>query len=146
MPEINRVPETARFLRTLRVATASAIARHDLVQGARSHPATTRFLALAAKGRDDWRFPADGLLSGDGLVRASLVDEPGGSRALVLQALGAAGLMRYADLAIVLRLRSGQKFAGAFNRDGAFRLALNDNALGEVDLAGFEIGPEEDAR
>ena len=139
----NRNPsETTRFLRTLRVATATAIARHDLLQGVRDRPAATKFLALAAKGRDDWRFPAEGLLSGDGLVLASLVDEPAGSSALVLQALGAAGLMRYADLPIVLTLRSGQKFAGAFNRDGAFRLELGDKALGEVDLAGFEIEPE----
>jgi hypothetical protein len=142
MAENRNAPETARFLRTLRVATATAIARHDLLQGVRDRPAATKFLALAARGRDDWRFPAEGLLSGDGLVLASLVDDPAGSRALVLQALGATGLMRYADLAIVLTLRSGQKFAGAFNRDGAFRLALSDEALGEADLAGFEIEPE----
>lgn len=142
MPENHYASETARFLRTLRVATATSIARHALLEGVRDRPAGTKFLALAAKGRDDWRFPAEGLLSDDGLVLASLVDDAAGSRALVLQALGAAGLMRYADLAIVLTLRSGQKFPGVFNRDGAFRLALSDKAIGELDLAGFEIEPE----
>ena len=142
MPENHNASETARFLRTLRVATATSIARHALLEGVRDRPAGTKFLALAAKGRDDWRFPAEGLLSDDGLVLASLVDDAAGyTRACAAGARRSRpdALRRFSDRTDVALWA---KIPGVFNRDGAFRLALSDKAINEVDLAGFEIEPE----
>jgi hypothetical protein len=136
MTDITISPEAARFLRTLRVATATTLAAADLVGASRSR-STTSFLALAAKGVDDWRFPTDGLLSADGLVRATLVKEPD-AQTLVLQALGAAGLTRYAGVSAQVNLTSGVELAGAFDRDGALRLPLQAE-IAETDLAGFDI-------
>ena len=49
--------EAARFLRTLRVTTQTAIALSDLDRaGERARPVST-FAALAAKGAEEWRFP-----------------------------------------------------------------------------------------
>lgn len=130
-------PDTVRFLRTLQIATASTLAAADLAGATRARAATT-FLALAAKGRDDWRFPASGLTSADSLVRATLVDE-GNGKTLILQALGAAGLVRYAGANVALTLASGIELAGRFNRDGALALPLGDAGVAEIDLAGFDI-------
>ena len=67
--------DAARFLRTLRVTTQTAIALSDLDRaGERMRPVSI-FTALAAKGIDEWRFPAAGILSGDGLVLARLEHE-----------------------------------------------------------------------
>jgi hypothetical protein len=136
MTEITLNPEAARFLRTLRVATATTLAAADLAGALRSR-STTSFLALAAKGVEDWRFPVDGLFSADGLVRATLVKETN-AQTLVLQALGAAGLTRYAGVSAQVTLSSGVELAGAFDRDGALRLPLQAE-IAEADLAGFEI-------
>jgi len=133
-------PEAARFLRTLRVATATALASYDAAHAAAPRRAT-QFLALAAKGRGAWSFPSEGLLSADGLLRAQLRADG----TLVLQALGAAGLTRYAARALVLKLASGRRVAVAFDADGALRLPLAANELDESDLAGFDIEAADDA-
>jgi len=131
--------ETARFLRTLRVATQSAIVCHDLSHGGRKLRSAATFLALAAKGSGDWKFPAEGLVSADGLVLASLVETDESERSLVFQAQGAAGLASYMNLPVRLRLNSGREIAGAFDRDGRFVLELNASELDESDLVGFAI-------
>jgi hypothetical protein len=132
-------PQTARFLRTLRVATQSAIVRHDLVHGGREWRSGATFLALAAKGPGEWRFPAEGLLSADGLVLATLLRDGENETALVLQAQGAAGLSQYMNLAVRLVLNSGREIAGVFDRDGRFEARLGSVEIDENDLVGFTI-------
>ena len=139
MPNDTSNTDAARFLRTLRVATQSAIVRHDLLRGGRERSSAATFLALAAKGAGDWRFPAEGLLSADGLVLATLVQTGAGERNLVLQAQGAAGLASYINLAVRLRLNSGREIAGAFDRDGRLDLKLDSPEIGDDDLVGFSI-------
>ena len=129
--------DSARFLRTLRVATQTALAHDEMTRG-RARSATT-FLALAAKGTDDWRFPVTGLMSADGLVLAELAHGDDGSRSLTLQAQGATGLSLYAGRAIRLNLPNSLVLDGAFNRDGKSRFTVNVGALSESDLAAFEI-------
>lgn len=87
--------QTARLLRTLRVATQTALAEYALGGRAAARSRVT-FMALAAKGPGDWRFPAAGLLSADGLVLAKLVSEADGA-ILELQAQGVVGLSLYAN-------------------------------------------------
>ena len=136
--------DSARFLRTLRVATQTALAYEEMTRGrARS---TTSFLALAAKGVEDWRVPASGLMSADGLVLAELGLGDDGARILTLQAQGAAGLSLYASRAVRLVLANGQAIEGTFNRDGQSRLAVGADDLSEADLAAFEIEFADDAR
>ena len=144
MAELTLSPDAQRFLRTLRIAAASAVAGHDFSHAAPKRTATS-FIALAAKGRDDWRFPTDGLLSADGLLRATLVDDAAGARALTLQALGAVGLTRYAGLSIMLKLATGRRVAVKLDADGGLRLALAASELSETDLAGFDIETTDDA-
>ncbi len=136
-------PDASRFLRTLRVATATALAGANLAGDARARAATT-FLALAAKGREDWRFPAEGLTSADGLVRASL-DFTARGHALVLQALGAAGLTRYAEARVRVKLGDGRSLEGTFDHDGRLNLPLDVARASESDLAGFDIEFADDA-
>ena len=136
--------DSARFLRTLRVATQTALA-HDHMTRGRTRSATS-FLALAAKGVDDWRFPASGLMSGDGLVLAELGLGADGARTLTLQAQGAAGLSLYASHAVRLVLANGRVIEGAFNRDGQTRLPVGADDVSESDLAAFEIEFADDAR
>lgn len=144
MTELSLSPDAQRFLRTLRIAAASAVAGYDFSHAAPKRT-TTSFLALAAKGRDDWRFPAGGLLSTDGLLRAALVEDAAGARSLALQALGAAGLTRYAGLSVVLKLATGRRIAAKLDADGGLRLPLAQNELNEIDLAGFDIEMADDA-
>ena len=125
--------QAARFLRTLRVATGVAVAREDM---RRSRPAlapTASFQALAAK-TGAWRFPDEGLMSGDGLLLARRV----GADALVLQAQGAAGVATYAGRSA--RVSAGATSVGeaAFDRFGALTLALAD-AFDDVELATLEV-------
>jgi hypothetical protein len=131
-------PEIARFLRTLRVATQSAIVRHDLLQGGRERRSAATFLALAAKGSGDWRFPVEGLLSADGLVLAKLVHAEKDC-SLVLQAQGAAGLSQFMNLPVRLHLNSGHELAGAFDRDGRLALSFDRTGIEESELVGFTI-------
>jgi hypothetical protein len=123
--------QAARFLRLLRVATGVAIAADDLRKGARAAPAT--FLALAAK-TGAWRFPEEGLVSGDGLLSLKLT--PG---ALLLQAQGAAGLSVYAGRTAQVRI--GERWSGecVFDRFGAARAAFAEGDFDEADLAGVEV-------
>ena len=86
--------EAARFLRTLRVTTQTALALDDVERArGRARPVSS-FAALAAKGTGEWRFPAAGLLSADGLVLAHLSHEGDETKVLALQAQGVAGLAR----------------------------------------------------
>ena len=61
--------EAARFLRTLRVTTQTALAQYDLQKGRAAGRPVVTFQALAAKGAGEWRFPGAGLMSADGLRR-----------------------------------------------------------------------------
>jgi len=131
--------EAARFLRTLRVATQTALAHDDLIRGrGLVRPATT-FAALAAKGPGEWKFPAAGLASGDGLVVAHLMHEDAGAKVLALQAQGSAGLLVYALRSVRVRLGDGLEIEGAFDRDGRLHVVLDDAALRAADLSAIEI-------
>ena len=132
-----------RFLRTLRVATQTALAFEEF-SGSRARSATT-FSALAAKGAQDWRFPAAGVMSADGLVLARLLHENEATKVLALQAQGAAGLSTYAERAIRLRLTSGDALEGVFDRDGQLHILLDAHLVREPDLAAFEIEFEDTA-
>jgi len=131
--------QAARFLRTLRVATQTAIARDDLGRvGAAARPIST-FAALAAKGVEDWRFPAAGILSGDGLVLARLLHEGDDAKVLALQAQGVAGLSAYAQRAVKVRLGEALEIDGVFDRDGRLHVVLDAEALTRADFARLEI-------
>jgi len=131
--------EAARFLRTLRVATQTALALDDLQHGRGRARAASTFTALAAKGPGEWRFPATGLLSADGLVLAHLLHEGNEGKVLALQAQGVAGLTTYTLRGVRVRLGETLQVEGAFDRDGRLHIALDDKALNEADLALLEI-------
>lgn len=130
--------QAARFLRTLRVATGVAVAGEELRRGRASAAPASSFHALAAK-TGAWRFPEEGLLSGDGLLLARRAREADGAGALVLQAQGAAGVATYAGRKV--RVRAGEAFVaeGAFDRFGALRLALAADEIDDADLASLEV-------
>ena len=131
--------EAARFLRTLRVATQTAIARDEHGRsGVRARPVST-FAALAAKGAEEWRFPAAGIVSGDGLVLARLLRESDDAKALALQAQGVAGLTAYAKRAVKVRLGEAFEFDGVFDRDGRLHVLLDAEALARADLSQLQI-------
>jgi hypothetical protein len=138
--------EAARFLRTLRVATQTALAHDQLTRGRGDWRPVATFSALAAKGVGEWRFPASGVASADGLVLAELRRESDGATALTLQAQGAAGLSVYADRAVRLRFAGDRTLQGAFDRDGGLTLPLDGSDLAEADLAAFEIESDGDGR
>lgn len=129
--------DAARFLRTLRVATGVAVAMDELRRGRAARPAAS-FLALAAK-TGAWRFPEEGVLSGDGLLLAKRVRDADGSVALVLQAQGATGASIYAGRAARARIGEAWSEDGAFDRFGAMRLALDADEVDDSDLARIEI-------
>ena len=131
--------ETARFLRTLRVTTQTALALDDLRHGRLNERPTAGFMALAAKGPQDWRFPAAGLLSSDGLVLASLLHENEGARVVQLQAQGLAGLATYADRAARVHFGDNLTLEGMFDRDGRLHLVVDEAALSEADLSAFDL-------
>jgi hypothetical protein len=128
--------QAARFLRTLRVATGVAAAREDLRRGRTAAPGSS-FLALAAK-TGAWRFPDEGLTSGDGLLLARRLRAADGADALVLQAQGAAGVAAYAGRGA--RVIAGGSLVGeaTFDRFGALTLALTD-AVDDAELAALEV-------
>ena len=131
--------ETARFLRSLRVTTQTALAVDDMQRGrGRARPLSS-FAALAAKGAGEWRFPAAGVVSGDGLVLAELHREADGAKTLVLQAQGAAGLATYAAHGVRVRLGEAASVEATFDRDGRLRIALAPHDVSEADLAALEI-------
>jgi hypothetical protein len=129
--------EMARFLRTLRVTTQTALAEYSLGGRATSRPRVS-FMALAAKGPGDWRFPTAGLLSGDGLVLAKLTAE-GGGQVLELQAQGVVGLSLYASRSARATFAGGQSVEGVFDRDGCMRLDLAGVSVDEAELSTFDI-------
>jgi hypothetical protein len=131
--------ETARFLRTLRVTTQTALAQYALERGRAGNRPSVTFLALAAKGPDAWRFPASGLTSADGLVVATLTREASGAAILELQAQGVVGLSLYANRSARVAFAADQSADGAFDRDGRMRLALGEMAINEADLATFAL-------
>lgn len=130
--------DAERFLRTLRVTTGLAAALHDLrdSRGA-GRPAAT-FLALAAK-TGAWRFPEEGVLSGDGLLLAKRVRGADGATSLVLQAQGAAGLSAFAGRSARARIGDAWAQEGAFDRYGALRLDLDADEVDDSDLARIEV-------
>jgi hypothetical protein len=131
--------EAARFLRTLRVTTQTAIALNDLDRaGERVRPVST-FAALAAKGPEEWRFPAAGILSGDGLVLARLEHESDEAKVLTLQAQGVVGLSAYAERGVKVRLGEALQIEGVFDRDGRLHVVLDADALTRADFARLEI-------
>jgi hypothetical protein len=136
--------QTARFLRTLRVATQTALAEYALGGRAVSRPRLT-FMALAAKGPGDWRFPASGLLSADGLVLATLTSESSGASVLELQAQGVVGLSLYANRSARVTFAGGEAAAGVFDRDGRMRLGLAAGSIRESDLSAFDLELLDDA-
>ena len=138
--------ETLRFLRMLRIATQSALARYELVSDGRERRSAATFLALAAKGADAWRFPVEGLLSADGLVLATVIRDGATASALVFQAQGAVGLSSYMELEVRLRLNSGREVAGAFDRDGRLFVPLDSSEIDESDLVGFVIETGNESR
>jgi len=129
-----------RFLRSVRVATNTALAEYDL--NASTHAlGAAQFRALAAKGPGGWTFPEVGLMSGDGLVLATIErGENGTLGALVLQAQGLAGLGELAGRAAVLRV-GGHALPCAFDRGGRSAVALAGIDLREDDLADFDLLP-----
>lgn len=135
-------PRSARrLLRTLRVATNTALAEYDLGRGRAAARSSASFMALAAKGAGDFRFPEAGILSGDGLVAADVERDAAGEPVrLVLQAQGSAGLEAYAGAAIVVMLGLIEA-GGRFDRDGRLVLDLAGLGLDETDLSAFTIGP-----
>jgi hypothetical protein len=131
--------DAARFLRTLRVATGTALAEHDLRRGRGVGRPAAAFQALAAKGPGEWRFPESGLMSSDGLVLAKLSRQAGGARLLELQAQGVAGLSVYVNRAARVRFGAHLAADGVFDRDGRLHLVFEEAALSEADLSAFEL-------
>ena len=131
--------EAARFLHSLRVTAQTALALDDLERARGRARPLTAFAALAAKGPGEWRFPAAGVLSGDGLVLAELVREADGSKTLALQAQGAAGLATYAARAVRVRIGETTSVEATFDRDGRLRIALDPHEVNETDLSALDI-------
>lgn len=129
-----------RFARTVRVATATALAEYEL-SAMRTVARGARFQALAAKGVGAWRFPEAGITSADGLLTAT-VDRSavGAPERLVLQANGAAGLDLYAGTGAVLSLGG---FAGelplSFDGNGRAVAHLADLDIEEDELSSFYV-------
>jgi hypothetical protein len=135
--------EAARFLRTLQVATGVATSLEDIRRNRGRAGSGTTFLALAAK-TGVWRFPEEGVLSGDGLLIAKRVREADGV-ALVLQAQGAVGVSTYAGRPARARIGEAWSGEGTFDRVGALRLALDADEVDDSDLARIEIELTDDA-
>jgi hypothetical protein len=131
--------QMAKFLRTLRVATQTALAEYALAGGRSVSRPRVTFLALAAKGPGDWRFPAAGLLSADGLVMAKLISEGAPEPTLELQAQGVVGLSLYANRRVRLSFSDGRAAEGAFDRDGRMLISFAGAAIEESDLASFQL-------
>lgn len=131
--------EAARFLRTLRVTTQTALAQEDLRHGRNLARSSTAFQALAAKGTGEWRFPDAGVMSSDGLVLAKLSHEPGGPHVMELQAQGLVGLSAYANRAARVRFGANLAADGVFDRDGRLHLVFEATAISDADLSAFEL-------
>jgi hypothetical protein len=99
---------------------------------------TVTFLALAAK-TGAWRFPEEGVLSGDGLLLARRVREADGVVALVLQSQGAVAVSTYANRPARARIGAAWTGEGTFDRFGALRLSLDADEVDDSDLARIEV-------
>jgi len=139
MSQTSHDRDAERFLRTLRVATQTALALDDLRHGRANERPSAGFMALAAKGPQEWRFPAAGLLSSDGLVLARLLHENEGARVVALQAQGLAGLSAYADRAARIHFGALMTLEGMFDRDGRLHLVIDEAALSDADLSAFDL-------
>jgi hypothetical protein len=137
--------QMARFLRTLRVTTQTALAQYQMSGGRTVSRPTVSFMALAAKGPGEWRFPASGVTSADGLVLVKLIRETAGAAILEFQAQGVVGLSLYANHAARATLAEGRTAHGSFDRDGRMRIVLDDAAIDEADFASFELELLDDA-
>ena len=138
MPASLDQKETLRYIQSLRVATGTALARHDLAQHAVTS-SQTQFLALAAKGIEDFQFPEAGLVSFDGLLRANVTHEADGGATLTLQALGAAGLRAHAQRRTRLSIGDGLTLESAFDRNGTLTIGLTPEEVKEADLSRFSV-------
>jgi hypothetical protein len=140
MSEDGNALAARRFLRTLRVTTATALAEYDLSRGRSATAPVAVFRALAAKGAGAWRYPDAGVTSADGLLVATLVrDQDGAPQALQLQAQGSAGLSSFAEREAELRFGSHPAISGAFDRDGRWRVSLHGVDIKEAELASFDL-------
>jgi hypothetical protein len=137
--------EAARFLRTLRVTTYTALAQDDVQRGRGLRRPAAAFHALAAKGPGEWRFPEAGLMSSDGLVLAKLTRQSEGAHVMELQAQGLVGLKAYANRAARVHIGSHLSADGVFDRDGRLHLVFEEAAIAEVDLSTFELQLLDDA-
>ncbi len=136
--------EAAKFLRTLQIATGVAVSLEDIRRGrGAARPAAT-FLALAAK-TGVWRFPEEGVLSGDGLLLAKRHRESDGSASLVLQAQGAVGVSAYAGRAARARIGEAWAAEATFDRFGALHLPLDADEVDDSDLSRIEVEFLDDA-
>lgn len=131
--------DAARFLRTLRVATQTTIAQDDMRGSRVRSRSLSSFTALAAKGPGEWRFPAAGLMSADGLVLARLLHEGDNATVLSLQAQGVAGLSLYAQKSVRVVLGEALAIDGVFDRDGALHIVLDQDAQTRADFAALQI-------
>jgi hypothetical protein len=129
-----------RFLRSTRIALGTSLAGHELAARLGSGLPIARFGALAAKGAEAWRFPADGLLSDDGMVLAQVRrDGEGRAATLSLQAQGVSGLDALADRSLVARFGLVE-VPVAFDREGKGEVDLAPHDLAEEELADFALG------
>jgi hypothetical protein len=136
--------EAGRFLRTLRVATGVATSLEDMRRGHGRVGPTVSFVALAAK-TGVWRFPEEGVLSGDGLLIAKRVRDPDSGVGLVLQAQGAVGVSHYAGRPARARIGEAWTGEGTFDRFGALRLSLDADEVDDSDLARIEVEMTDEA-
>jgi hypothetical protein len=129
-----------RFLRTLRVTTAAALAEYDLLGEGAATGGGSRFLALAAQSADGWHFPKDGLYSTDGLVLVRLGrDQSGRPQTLELQALGASGMQEYAGRPVAVRLAGLPPIEARFDRDGRGTVGLSGLGVTDDMFASFAV-------
>jgi hypothetical protein len=129
-----------RFLRTVRVATHTALAEYELAETRRAGGVQARFQALAAKGPGAWRFPDSGLAAADGLLTARLErDAAGLPSSLILQADGAAGLDSWAARSARIAIGPLVETDVVFDSAGRATVALAALMVEEDELAGFSV-------
>jgi hypothetical protein len=68
-----------------------------------------------------------------------LLHDNEGARVIELQAQGLAGLSAYADRAARIHFGARLTLEGMFNRDGRLHLVVDEAAIGEADLAAFDL-------
>jgi hypothetical protein len=129
-----------RFARTVRVALHTALAEYELSRDGRADRHQATFLALAARGTGDWRFPEGGIAAADGLLTARLERDGAGRPArLTFQADGAAGLDAWAGRPTLVVIAGGEGLVVVFDRAGRAVLDLTPLAVAETDLSDFAL-------